>query len=317
VANKQALHGGGVPGWLNSHREAAANATIALRQRPISSLLTVLVLAVSLSLPAGLYVVVANINTATDGLGSSGQLSVFLDLDADEQDAARVANNLERSPALLNVESVSPDAGLAQFSGSAGLDDVVAALEENPLPWLVQAQLAQPDLSLAEVDALLADIRGEGRVDEVIFDREWLLRLQAFIRLIEAAVDTLALFLGLTVVLLVGNTLRVEIESRRQEIEVNKLIGGSDAFVGRPFLYLGAWLGGMAGLAAVVLVQLCVMILSVPVARLAESYAAQFVLNGLSLSSGSALFGIGILLGFFGALVTVRRETARIEPPRN
>ena len=308
------LKGAGVGAWSRAHGEALNHAWSAVCQRPFSSLLTILVLAVSLSLPAGLYVLVGNINTATEPLGSSGRLSVFLALDASDEDADRIAGQLSALPELVAIEAVSPDSGLAQFAESAGLDDVVSSLDDNPLPWLVQARLRDPELALDAVDQLLAEIRRLNAVEEVIFDREWLLRLQAFVAMIEAAVDILSLFLALTVILLIGNTLRVEIESRRQEIEVQKLIGATDAFIARPFLYLGLAYGLLGGLLATALVQLCVIILRSPVATLADSYGGHFQLTGLGAFGSLALLASGMLLGLFGALLTVRRETSRIEP---
>ena len=296
------------------HAQALLGSLGRLARQPFATLLTTVVIGIALALPAALYVVVSNMRTATAGLGETVQLSVYLRMSTTEAEAKKAAASIAARSGIQEALLVSPDEGLAEFRTLSGIGDALKALPENPLPWLVKVRPAPPDDTAAAVEELAAELRESENVELVEADTAWVRRLHAIQDTMERLVLLVAAVLAIGVLAVVGNTIRLEINGRRAEIEVTKLVGGSNAFVRRPFLYSGLWQGLGGGLLATGMIAAGLFALEPHVARLAEAYGAAFVLRGLSIREWPAVVGGGAALGFLGAWLAAAYHLRRIEP---
>jgi cell division transport system permease protein len=296
------------------HAPALLGSRGRLARQPFSTALTILVISIALALPAALYLTVANLRVATAGLGDTVQLSVYLEMETTEAGANKAAGAMEAIEGVTDVVLVSPDEGLAEFRKRSGIGDALQALGENPLPWLAQVRPSPPHDSAAEVERIAAEIGKVEGVDFVQADTAWVRRLHAIEATMQQLVLVVAALLAAGVLGVVGNTIRLEINARRAEIEVTKLVGGSNAFVRRPFLYSGLWQGLGGGLLALALIAAGIAALTPFVARLAAAYGTSFALQGLSRAEWPVLVGGGALLGLIGAWLAATYHLRRIEP---
>ena len=299
--------------WLEQHARAAIGALGRLARRPAGSLMTTAVVGIALVLPGGFLVGLDNLEAATGGWDGNPRLSVFLEKDVPEDQQARMADRLRAMDPILGVERIDPDTGLAELREQTGLADSLSLLDDNPLPPVLDARLIEGIGSNA-TDTLLAEVQSMAGVDEIRLDRLWLERLQALTSLAGRVVTLVALLLGLTVALVVGNTIRLDIANARPEIEITKLIGGTDGFVRRPFLYAGLWYGLAGGVLAALLMSIGVALITGPAGQLAALYDSGFVPAGPGLSGTLALVATGGGLGLLGAWLAVGRHLADIEP---
>ncbi len=300
--------------WMLHHRLALRDTCVRLIAERFNTLLVVLTIGVALALPGLLYVGVERLASLTDRWDGTPRINVFL-LGADAEADVR---EWEALPDVASVVYQSPEASLEELLAATGLGtamgDVIAGFDGNPLP-AVAIVTPQPEAaSPARVRALAADLEQRPGVDGVQVDMEWLQRLQATLALLERLTWGLGSLLALAVVLVVGSLTRMAVAQRHDEIRVLKLVGGSDAFVLRPFLYLGLLLGLAGGVASLLLLVLALSFFGVPVAELARSYGSDFRLDGLPPAVGVFLVASGALFGWAGALFTARRQLRRIEP---
>jgi len=296
------------------HAQALLGSLGRLARQPLATLLTVLVIGIALALPAALYLAVANMRSVTRGLEDTVQLSVYFRLSTTEAEAKKAAAEIAARRGIAETKLVSPDEGLAEFQKLSGIGDALKALPDNPLPWLLQVRPAPPQDSAAAVESLAAELRKIDGVDLVEADTAWVRRLHAIEDTMQQLVLLVAAVLAAGVLAVVGNTIRLEINGRRAEIEVTKLVGGSNAFVRRPFLYSGLWQGLAGGLLAAGLVTLGLIVLEPFVARLAAAYGSSFSLQGLSVREWPLVVGSGAALGFLGAWLAAAYHLRRIEP---
>lgn len=306
--------------YLLRHLQAARDALQRFRQTPVQSLLTAAVLGVALALPAAFLVVLDNAERiAGQWEGGTPEISLFYSAsayaDADNPDEwlSERARAIGNQGGVAAVRTITPDEALEQLRGFGDLDDTLAVLDRNPLPPVVVAYAAD-GMDPADVRALAEQLAGADGIEQMRLDQEWIERLHALMQLLERAVWFVAALLALAVVLTVGNTVRMTIENRRQEIEILKLIGGSNGFVRRPFLYEGAWFGLVGGAGAWALTEGGRALLAEPADALAVLYDSPFELAGPGITGGAALLGTGALLGLIGAWVAVGRHLAAIEP---
>ena len=298
--------------WQAHHSTTAAESLQRLLRSPLQSLLTWLVVAVALALPAALYLAFSNIQHLGYSWQKTGQISVFLERDLGSARIEGLTQGLRERSQVAQVSHVPPDAALKEFKTYSGLGRVIDDLERNPLPDLL---LVQPSLSDPEsLETLMDWLDGQAGVAEVRLDMAWVKRLQELMRLAQRTVVALAALLALGVLLVVGNTIRLAIENRREEILVVKLVGGTDAFVRRPFLYTGLWYGIGGGLLALLLLSLGLWWLSAPVAQLTDLYQSDFRLQGLGWVESLQLVLLSGLLGLAGAWLAVARHLRQIEP---
>jgi len=300
--------------WFERHAQAALGSLGRLARQPFAAFLTILVIGIALALPAALYVAVANMRVVTAGLDDTVQLSAYLRMSTTASQARAAAAAIGAKPGVADAVLVSPDEGLAEFREFSGIGDALKALPDNPLPWLVQVRPAPPHDSAAEVEKLAGELRRVDGVELVEADTAWVRRLHAIEGTLQQLVLLVAALLAAGVLGIVGNTIRLEINNRRAEIEVTKLVGGSNAFVRRPFIYSGFWQGLGGGLLALGLVQAGLFALDPYISQLAAAYGAEFGLRGLSIREWPVLVGGGALLGFLGARLAAGYHLRRIEP---
>lgn len=298
--------------WFANHREVAAASLVDLLRNWVSSLMTWLVIGVALALPAILYLLLLNVSDLSADWGGQPRVSVYLKEQVTDDQARAALAEVRQLPEVVSVRYISPSDALKEFTARSGFGDVLASLDKNPLPPVLVVNPGSE--TPARIQLLVAKIRGFPAVDSVSVDLAWIQRLYAILSLGERLVGALAFFLGLGVLLSIGNTIRLAIENRRSEIEVVKLVGGTDSFVRRPFLYLGFWYGAGGAVLAWIMIQGSLVFLSGPVNRLIQSYNDTFALLGPGFVLTLVLVAGGGLLGILGAAIAVRRHLHEIEP---
>lgn len=297
--------------WLSQHRLALGLILGRFARAPFSGLLAVIVFGVTLSLPLGLYTLIENIKIVAGNVRLEPQITVFLSPGADADSARQVESRLKELNAIEQFRFIQRDQALQELLQSTGLVDVAAGLERNPLPdaFAIEPKSINP----GELENLRKDLAKLPKVDKVLLDTAWAERLNAMLRLGRDVTLILAVLLGFALVVITSNTIRLQILSRREEIEISTLIGATDAFIRRPFLYHGVLQGLGGGLAAWLIVSLGLHLLNVGIADLAKLYAAQFSLLPLGTSDILGLLLFASLLGWLGAFLAVGRHLRRIE----
>ncbi|WP_249978717.1 permease-like cell division protein FtsX [Vreelandella olivaria] len=298
--------------WGRHHRAMAIDSLLRLVRHPLGNLLTMLAIAIALVLPAALWLTLDSAKLLDAELEESATLTVYLETAVDEAQAARIEEAVGAEAGVVQTRLISAEQGMAEFQQSLGLDDVLAGLEDNPLPAsiVIYPQSVEPD-AMGQLAQRLETLSG---VDEVRVDLAWVERLRHLADLGRRVALALGALFGLGVLLVVGNTIRLAVENRRREIEVVMLIGATHAFVRRPFLYSGAWYGVGGGLLALGLLGLGNHWLSMPVAALAASYGASFTLPQLDMTGSTILLSCSTLLGWLGAWLAVTRHLSSIRP---
>ncbi len=300
--------------YLAHHRRTARDAAMRMRDAPLSSLMTGLVIAIALALPVALMLMLATVQTVSSGWDEAARINVYLADEVDLTQAEGLREHWAGESAISEVELIARDEALGSFRERSGLGEALDFLEDNPLPHTL---VLTPEARYQEASALqrlVERLESDEYVVRVQLDLEWLQRLNAIADVLERGVTALGLLLGLAVVLVIGNTIRLAIESRRREIVVAKLVGGTEAFVRRPFLYTGLWYGALGGVLAWWLVEVAFWWLSVPVDRLADLYGSAFGLQRLSFGDVLTLVGASMLFGWLGAWLAVKRHLDAIEP---
>jgi cell division transport system permease protein len=297
--------------WLWSHVDAFGTTVARLLRTPVATLLNIGVLGIALALPAGLYVALSNLQGYAQALAADPQLSVFLALDASQTDVAQTGTRLREHPGVVGVRYVSRDEALKQLKTRTGLADVVDSLAENPLPdaFVVQPRDAAPQA----LEQLRDELRGWPKIVHVQLDAIWARRLEAGLRLARLAVWLLATLFAFALVAVTFNTIRLQILTRREEIEVVKLIGATDPFIRRPLLYFGAVQGLAGGLAAWAIVATSLYWLNGGLAELSQLYGTRLALQQLTPEDGLSLLLFSAVLGWFGAWLSVNQHLARLD----
>ncbi len=296
--------------WLAHNLHSLRAALDGLRNAPLANLFTVLVIGIALSLPTGLYLALSNLQQIAGDIGSQAELSVFLKAGTEDAEGRKLAEALAAREDIQTARFVDRKEGLERLQ-QAGLGDISAGLPDNPLPHAIL--LTPREVAPEVLEALAADLGKMDAVDRVSLDAEWVKRLAALMRLGEDLVGMLAVLLGLALAAITGNTIRLQIYARREEIEVARLIGATDRFIRRPFLYYGALQGLAGGLAAWFIVSLAVIALQDSAAQLATSYGSRYFISALSLSDSGLLLSASTLLGFAGAYFAVSQALRQID----
>jgi cell division transport system permease protein len=281
---------------------------------PFATLMTMGVVAIALALPLLLNVFLANGRTVIGSWNDAFDLSVYMDKKADSARATGLAKQLRQRDDVAGVRVIPADQALAQFRDESGFGTALDALSDNPLP---DTLVVTPTLLASTpqgTEALKTAIAAMADVHAVQLDTEWVKRLHAMLDILRRVVLLTACLLGAGVVLIVGNTIRLDILNRRAEIEVMKLVGASDGFARRPFLYSGIWYGLGGGLMALTLVAIAVAVLARPVDELAKLYGSQFQLQGLSFPLGASVLALAVGLSWFGSWLAATRHIRGIDP---
>jgi len=298
--------------WLLVHLDTLRESLARLGHQPLASALNIIVIGIALSLPAGFYLGLNNLQTFSRQLSSDPQVSIFMAIDAGAAEVAAVEQRLKSNPEIGRVEFISRDQALARLKRSAGLSDVLANLGRNPLPdaFVVTARSNDP----AVLEALHDQARKWPKVEHVQLDAEWARRLDAALNVGRMLVTLLAVLLAVALVAVTFNTIRLQILTRRDEIEVSKLIGATNPFIRRPFLYFGALQGLAGGFAAWAIVALAVLVLNIQLADLSGLYGTPFKLEWPRGDDTLILLSFSAGLGWLGAWLSVSRHLWVIEP---
>ncbi|ACE85861.1 permease-like cell division protein FtsX [Cellvibrio japonicus] len=299
--------------WSAHHSTSAIESLVRLLATPLQSLMTWLVLAIALALPAALFVVFSNLQNIGYAWEDSSQISVYLKPGVDDPQAQALRLRWSQRIEVADVTYINPGQALEEFKAGSGLGSLLDQLKENPLPGVLLVK-PKPDQDPTQLESLQQALAAEPMVTEVQLDLLWLKRLHQFIGIAERFVVALAILLALGVLLVIGNTIRMAIEARRDEILVMKLIGATDAYVRRPFLYTGLWYGVGGGIIASIILAIGFGWLAAPVAQLADLYQSQFRLQGLDLFESLQLVLIAGLTGLLGAWIAVARHLYQIQP---
>lgn len=300
--------------WARLHAQTLVGSLGRLSGQPLATMMTVAVIGIALALPAALYLLLANLQSVSGHWDDSVELSLYLEPGGAEERARSLAEEIAGWTGVARTVVVTADEALDSFRSDSGLGSAVDALERNPLPHLVIVRPAAGQADPESVEALAQRLRGLPEADLVQADAEWVRRLFAILEMARRLALLAGALLAVGVLVIVGNTIRLDIQNRRDEIEVVKLIGGTDGFVRRPLLYSGAWYGLGGGLAALLVVETGLWLLSGPAQRLAGLYGSGFRPEGLGPGGAAGLVLAGALLGWLGAWISTTRHLRRLEP---
>jgi len=298
--------------WLRHHRQALAAALGKIAAQRGAAVLNALVIGIALSLPAGGYALLASIRAAGTGASLEPQLSAFLRPEVKRADAEALLARLKADARWREIRFVPREQALQELQASESLAEVVAALNRNPLP---DAFVLRPKTAdAATLEALAAELRALPAVAHVQVDSAWARRLGALAGTARLAIALLAALLAFGLVAITFNTIRLQILTQRAEIEISKLIGATDAFIRRPFFYLGALQGLAGGAVALAIVWGSLRALNTGVAELAASYGSDFRLAFLPPADALAVVLFSAGLGWLGAYLSVSKYLLEIEP---
>ncbi len=279
---------------------------------PNASLLNILIIGIALSLPVGGYVLLKSVQALGAQISGTPQISVFLATGTSDGDIERIGDKLKQHTAIKRIEFVPRALALKKLQQSSGLSDVIGGLSQNPLP---DAFIIYPkDDNVAALEALRDELNAWQHFEHVQLDSAWIHKLEALLNFGRTAVAILAALLSFALIAITFNTIRLQILTRREEIEVAKLIGATDAFIRRPFLYFGLTQGLLGGIAAWLLVAASLQLLNHQVGILTQLYASNFILQHLSLADSLTLLGFSAYLGWLGAWFSVSQHLWQIEP---
>lgn len=305
---------GAVTSYATRHLQALFGALGRLMRAPLATLLTLMVIGVALALPAGLGLLVDNLRNATGDFDNALDFTVHFKLDTPIERVQQIAKSARERSGVDAITVTSSEQALAEFKEASGFGDALSALKDNPLPHHLVVRPSQNASSPAEIENLRRYFAAFPEVELVQLDLDWVRRLHSLLDVLKRVFWVVVSVLGLGVLAVIGNTIRLEIQHRRQEIEVTKLVGGSNAFVRRPFLYTGLFYGlGGALLASLILLG-GMAYLERAVGDLSAQYGGQFVMHGLGLRGLGILAAVGAGLGWFGALISTGRHLRAIEP---
>jgi cell division transport system permease protein len=304
---------GPVSTWVTRHVSTSLASLGRLFQHPFSSLMIVLVIAVTLALPAAINLVVKNARSISGSWDNALDFSVFLKQELTESAAEGLGRLIEQRADVESVTFISATQALGEFKEQSGFGAALDQLPDNPLPHTLVVRPGAGNTS-ASLVLLHEELANLPETEHVQVDTEWVQRFHAILDIVRQAIAIGGALLSIAIIVIIGNTIRLDIENRRDEIEVTKLIGASNAFVRRPFLWTGFWYGLFGGLMALALVYYGLFLLQGPVARLAGLYQSKIAIASMSLAEAAAIVGLGVFLGLFGSWFTAARHMRRIEP---
>ena len=299
--------------WVTRHFSTSIGSLGRLFRQPFASLMIILVIAVTLAIPAALNLIVKNARSVSASWDNALDFSIYLERDLSESEAEGLARLIEQRADVESVTLITAAEALTEFKRQSGFGQALDHLPENPLPHTLVVRPGPANTSQSLI-LLHEELGNLPEADVVQVDTEWVQRFHAILDIVRQGIIIGASLLGVAIIVIIGNTIRLDIQNRREEIEVTKLIGASNAFVRRPFLWSGFWYGLFGGLLALGLVQYGLFLLEQPAARLAGLYQSGIAILNLSLNESLSILGIGIGLGLVGSWFAAARHMRRIEP---
>ena len=297
-----------------SHMRQALSSLGEIWRSGAASMMTIGVLGLSITLPSTLYVLVKNAENISAGWQQASEISLFLKENVAQADIDQLMARIKLWPEISDIKYISADEALDEFKQLSGFGDAIAYLDKNPLPNVILVTPTSKYTGPTAARILLNKLRKEREVDIGKLDIEWLERLHAILDVTKELVSVVALLLFLAVVLIIGNTIRLNILSKRDEILVMKLVGATDAFIQRPFMYTGFWYGLLGGLLAWIAVIILLWWMTSSVQVVSELYQKEFNLTGIDINTLFVMLGLSVFLGLSGSMLTVRRHVKEIEP---
>ncbi len=299
---------------IKMHWHALHSSLLRLWQTPFNSAMAIAIMAIAIALAGSFYILVSNAQQIVDSLQTGKQVSLFLHERVTEQQAQRLVQRLQKNEQIDTVTLITKQQALAEFQQYSGFGAALNALETNPLPNVIQVL---PDNSVTEalqLTQLLAQLQHEREVDFTQMDMDWVARLQAIMQISSSVLVLLSVLLALAVVFITGNTIRLELQARREEVIVQKLVGATNRFISLPFLYSGFWFGLLAGLLAWSIIALMLLLISTPVEQLSVLYQSHFQLRFLSFTESMLLFFGAAGLGVVGAQAVAYHQLRQLKP---
>jgi cell division transport system permease protein len=300
--------------WLASHAQGMLASLGRLSLAPVSTLMTVAVIAIALALPMALNVLIRNVERAAVGWDGNASLTLFLRPSVSDEQASQVAATLQGWTEVAGVRLVTRAAALADLRERSGFAPALDLLEQNPLPPVLVLRPAAGKTEEVALEQLRVRLEQLPEADFAQVDLKWVQRLRAITDILHRGAILLAALLALAVLLIVGNTIRLEIDGRREEIAIMGLVGATPGFVRRPFLYSGLWYGLSGGLGAWLLISVALWLMQGPVVRLTALYGSELRLVGIDLLSFLGLLLGSALLGLLGSWLAVTRHLYELEP---
>jgi len=299
--------------YFSHHIQSLIFSLSKIYRAPATTIMTVAVIGITLSLPGGFYLFLKNIDAMSGDFRSTTQITLYLDLKVDEQKARALQREIDVMAQVQGTEFVSRYDALENFRESSGFGNSIDTLSSNPLPHTI---IVEPDSNADSfaVKNLLNALQAMPEVKIAKLDTEWLDRLYTILEIAKRSVAIITILFAFAVLLIIGNTIRLDIQNRYQEIVVTKLIGATNAFIRRPFLYGGAWYGLLGGLASWIIVEIGYLAISGPLGRLNLLYQADLAFVTFSMQDFIILLSSSTLLGLAGSWIAVARHLNQIEP---
>ncbi len=317
-SKKQARASGGglqdkIQAYFTIHAYALFFSLGRMMHAPLTSAMTVAVLAVAISLAGGFYLLVCNLQQLTGGIEASNQISVFLKTEISDRQGVALARRLNDILEIQQVRLISKQQALQEFKSNSGFGEALNALHKNPLPVVIQV-LPENKIRKQQIQTLLGKLQEYPEVDFAQMDMQWVERLRAMMQLARRGVGLISFLLGIAVLFITGNTIRLELQNRRDEVMVAKLVGATHSFIQRPFLYSGFWYGFAAGLLAWLIITVMMLVLRKPVEKLSALYDGGFTMLFMGLQDSLWLLAISSLLGVVGAWMVLISQLQQIKP---
>ena len=299
--------------WYKHHIKDFYFSLNKLLSNPLSTLMTVSVIGIALALPMTLYLVLVNAQMVSNSWDGDARISLFLLQQSSNKQMLDFAQKLQKNPQIKSIKTITPEQAMEEFKRLSGFGEALDALDQNPLPPVIIVT-PKDGMKTEQINQLAQQLQKNPLVDLAQIDLQWVKRLFAILSLIERAIVIMACLLASAVLLVIGNTIRLDIQNRKEEIIIIKLIGGTNAFIRRPFLYGGIWLGLLGGLFAWGCVVSAVLLLSGPVETLSRLYQSNINIQGLTFEQVMLLLLGSAFLGWLGSFLSVSKHLNDIEP---
>lgn len=299
---------------LLNHAHGLFSSLGRLTRTPFTSAMTVSVLSIAIALAASFYIVVANVQQLTGNLETSNQMSLFLKDHVTEAAGQKLAEQLKQNPNVEYVKFINKNQAMEEFKVNSGFGDALNALETNPLPNVIQLLPKNSLESNEAIQQLMAEFKQIPNVDFVQVDMQWVARVQTLMLIAGRSVTVVSILLGFAVTFITGNTIRLELQNRQDEVYISKLVGATNAFIQRPFLYTGFWLGFIAGFLAWIIVTIMLLIVESPVEKLSTLYNGSFELQFLGFFEFLTLMLLASTLAVVGSWAVLHYQLRQIKP---
>ncbi|MGZ5043943.1 MAG: permease-like cell division protein FtsX [Methylobacter sp.] len=300
--------------YRNLHAHALFSSLGRLVASRFSSAMTIVVLAIAIALSSGFYILVANLQQLAGNLEASNQISLFLKEDISEAKANKFADTIKQNPDIQEVKLITKEQALAEFQAHSGFGEAVKSLEKNPLPIVIQVLPKNSLENEQALEVMLDDFKRSAEVDFAQMDMQWVKRLQSIMQVARRGVILLSLLLGAGVLFITANTIRLELHTRRDEVVIAKLVGATNGFIHRPFLYSGFWIGFFSGVTAWFIVTTIMLILKYPIEKLSGLYDDTFHVLFLGFTETLALLFISSVLGIVGSWIVLHFQLKQLKP---